>query len=62
MKFGEPGPPAREATNASQLASVAELPKAKKYAIYETLSEDNLEPFLKVSCYPITVKAEDDMV
>jgi len=62
MEFGEPGPPARDATNASQLASIAELPKAKKYAFYETLTEDNLDPFLKVSCYPITVKAEDDMV
>ncbi len=62
MRFGEAGPPARVAVNSSQLASLAELPKIKKYAIYESLTEDNIEPYLQVSCYPITVKAEDDMV
>jgi hypothetical protein len=55
-------PPVRQATNPSQLGSLAELPKRKKYAIFETLTEDHCEPYHDVSCFPITVKAEDDMV
>jgi hypothetical protein len=55
-------PPARRATNQSQLESIAELPKRKKYTIFETLTEDFYEPYHRVSCFPITVKAEDDMV
>lgn len=62
METCKPGPPARVATNDSQLSSIAELSKAKKYAMYEDLSEDYLEPYFKVSCFPITVRAEDDMV
>lgn len=56
------GPPAKVATNENQLASVAELPKRKKYAMYETITEDHLGPYLNISCYPITVTAENDMV
>lgn len=62
MESCEPGPPDCLATNVSQLASIAELPKARKYCMYEELSEDYLEPYFKVSCFPITIKAEDDMV
>jgi peptide-methionine (R)-S-oxide reductase len=54
-------PPASVATTDDQKASLAELPQSKKYAMYETLSEDNLGVFHKVSCRPITKKAEDDM-
>ena len=53
--------PAKVAENASQLASVAELPKPKKYARYETLTEENLTPYHEISCFPITVNAENDM-
>jgi peptide-methionine (R)-S-oxide reductase len=54
-------PPASFATTDDQKASLAELHQSKKYALYETLSEDNLDVFHKVSCRPITKKAEDDM-
>lgn len=55
-------PPARFATNPSQLASIAELPKQTKYAIYERIFiEENLKYYHDISCRPITKKAEDDM-
>ena len=57
-----PEPPVRKAENESQLGSLAQLPKMKKYAIFETLNEGHYEPYHKVSCYPITVDAENDMV
>jgi hypothetical protein len=57
-----PTPPVKRATTADQLASIAELPKLRKYAIFELLSENNYAPYHQVSCYPITVTAENDMV
>ena len=54
-------PPATVAVTENQLSSWAELPKRKRYALYEQLTEDNLEPYHKVSCRPITKRAEDDM-
>lgn len=57
-----PGPPVRKAENESQLGSLTQLPKMKKYAIFETLNEGHYEPYHQVSCYPITVDAENDMV
>jgi hypothetical protein len=57
-----PSAPFKVAQTGDQFSSLAELPKLKKFAIYETLTETNLEPYLRVSCYPITVTAENDMV
>lgn len=54
-------PPASQATTPNQLASLAELPRNKKYALYETISDDCRENYFAVSCRPITKKAEDDM-
>ena len=48
------------ASNSPQ-KSLAELPKWKKYALYEVISEENRENYHKISCYPITNVAEDDM-
>ena len=53
-------PPSVHAENESQLRSLAELPRNKKYAIYEE-SEGSHEVFHQISCFPITKKAEDDM-
>mmetsp|Transcript_8729 Transcript_8729/g.14529 ORF Transcript_8729/g.14529 Transcript_8729/m.14529 type:complete len:167 (+) Transcript_8729:59-559(+) len=57
----EASAPALEAVNGSQISSIAELPRTKKYALFETLSEDNYAPYHNLSCVPITKKAEDDM-
>lgn len=48
-------------TNSNQRASLALLAKHKKYPLYEVIEEDNLENYHKISCYPITKVAEDDM-
>lgn len=54
-------PPIRDATTENQLQSIAELPKWKKFALYEFVTEESLENYHKISCKPITKKAEDDM-
>lgn len=54
-------PPAKEAVTEAQKASIAELPKSKKYALYEQVTEDNLTYYHQISCRPITKKAEDDL-
>jgi peptide-methionine (R)-S-oxide reductase len=41
--------------------SIANLPRQKKYPLYETITLENLENYHKVSCYPISQIAEDDM-
>ena len=52
--------PATSATNASQRASLAELPKLRRLALYEDANE-NRSIYHDVSCKPITEKAEADM-
>ncbi len=54
-------PPAKEATTAEQFSSIAELPKEKKYSLYERITEEDLINYHRISCRPITKKAEDDM-
>jgi peptide-methionine (R)-S-oxide reductase len=54
-------PPAKEATTKEQKSSIAELFKWKKYSLYESINEENLTNYHKISCRPITKKAEDDM-
>ena len=49
------------AVTEQQKKSIAELRKEKKYALYETVSQDNRHIYHNVSCRPITKKAEDDM-
>lgn len=48
-----------KATSPGQLASLAERPF--KWSLYETVSLDKRDVFFKVSCRPITKRAEDDM-
>ena len=52
---------ALEAVTAQQRQSLAELPRRKKYALYESVSLEDRSVFHKVSCRPITKAAEDDM-
>ena len=54
-------PPATIAITPTQLASIAELPKTKRFALYEQVSEDDLRHYHAISCRPITKRAEDDM-
>ncbi|RYY82016.1 hypothetical protein EON63_14225 [archaeon] len=55
-------PPDKFATNENQLASIAELPNTTKYPLYEEVCfTGKLDNYFKVSCYPITKKAEDDL-
>ena len=54
--------PVLVASTTNQLASLAELKKSKKYGIYETITEDDLSAYHKISCQPITVNAENGMV
>lgn len=55
-------PPATHAITPNQLASIAELPRTKKFAKYEEVCrEGKLEHYFAISCRPITKKAEDDM-
>lgn len=59
--------PTEKATTENQLSSLAELPKWKKYPLYEALAVDfynnnsDLSTYHNVSCKPITKNAEDDM-
>ena len=53
--------PYKVAETKSQKDSLAELPLAKKYALYEEISEENLHNYHRISCRPITVTAENDM-
>lgn len=57
-------PPVKRALMAStpeQFASLAEQKTCIKYARYADLTLSNRDPYFRVSCKPITVKAEDDM-
>ena len=54
-------PPASIAITAEQKHSIAELPKQKKYALYEVITLDDRRNYYAISCRPITKKAEDDM-
>lgn len=42
-------------------ASLAELSKSKKYALYEDITLENRANFHNISCFPISHVAEDDM-
>lgn len=54
-------PPAKEATTDAQRLSVAEKRKAEKYALYEDVCQGDLQNYFRISCRPITKRAEDDM-
>lgn len=44
-----------------QKQSLAELPKSKRYCLYESITESDLTNYHNISCRPITKKAEKDM-
>eukprot|EP01038_Epipyxis_sp_PR26KG_P011353 gene11353-15224_t len=54
-------PPATIAVSDNQKASTSENPKRIKYPIYESITEENLTGYHKISCKPITITAENDM-
>lgn len=54
-------PPAQHASSENQLSSYAELTKQEKYSRYEHINLDDRTNYFRVSCRPITKKAEDDM-
>lgn len=56
-----PIPPAVLAESEEQKNSIAELTKSRRYTLYETINEENLDNYHKISCRPITKRAEDDM-
>jgi len=58
----ESSAPVRVATTKEQWDSLAELPKLKRYALYESITEEDLSSYHNISCRPITVNAENDMV
>lgn len=58
----ESSAPVRVATTKEQRDSLAELPKAKRYALYESITEEDLSSYHNISCQPITINAENDMV
>lgn len=58
----ESSAPVRVATTKEQWNSLAELPKPKRYALYESITEEDLSSYHNISCRPITVNAENDMV
>lgn len=45
----------------NQCKSIALCPRQQKYALYESITEDNLENYHRISCRPITKVVEDDM-
>ena len=53
--------PYKKAITEIQKKSIAELPIGKRYALYESVTPDNLMNYHRISCKPITVKAENDM-
>ena len=53
--------PYKVAVTQNQKDSIAEFHLAKKYALYERITVDNLENYHRISCRPITVNAENDM-
>ena len=53
--------PALVAITTDQLNSIAELPKKRKYSLFETINIDDLSNYHRISCRPITVAAENDM-
>lgn len=55
-------PPCTIAENCSQQSSLAELHQKLKWPRYETVDVDkDRSVYFSVSCFPITVRAEDDM-
>jgi peptide-methionine (R)-S-oxide reductase len=54
-------PPSVDAVTDTQKASIAELHQRKKYALYELITPENRLNYFRISTYPITKKAEDDM-
>lgn len=54
-------PPAIRAENLDQKRSLAELSLIKKYRLYEDITVDNRRNYFRISCRPITKKAENDM-
>lgn len=54
-------PCALVAVTLEQRSSLAELPKRKKYCLYEGITTENASNYHKISCRPITRTAEDDM-
>ena len=58
----QPEPPCVDAENEEQRASLAELPRARRWARYAEIEADgDRSNYFRVSCYPITKKAEDDL-
>ena len=45
----------------SMVQTLAALPLAKKYALYEDIDMDSRANYFAISVYPITTEAEDDM-
>lgn len=54
-------PPALFAKSNEQKESISELNKNVKYALYETITLEKRSMYHRVSCRPITKKAENDM-
>ena len=54
-------PVAIKAITSDQLKSIAELPKIKRYSLYESITIENRSNYHYISCRPITKRAEDDM-
>jgi len=53
--------PCVDAVTELQKASIAELHQRKKYALYESITLEKRANYFRISTYPITKKAEDDM-
>jgi peptide-methionine (R)-S-oxide reductase len=53
--------PSKVAETDLQKQSIAELSTRKKYPLYEKITYENRENYFKISTYPITKIAEDDM-
>jgi peptide-methionine (R)-S-oxide reductase len=51
----------RRASSDGQMNSIAELPLSKRSALYECISLEDRTNYFKISCRPITKRAEDDM-
>lgn len=53
--------PCIEATNDSQRASLANQKRRVKWPRFEEIGGGELKSYFEVSCFPITIAAEDDM-
>jgi peptide-methionine (R)-S-oxide reductase len=51
----------RRAASDVQRCSLAELPLSKRSALYEAITLEDRTNFFRISCQPITKRAEDDM-